>query len=116
MGADNRGDVRRVVVLGSTGSVGTQALEVVRNHRDRFEVVALAAGHNAELLEAQRVEFGVAVEHARTCAGDPDALAELAAHPDADVVLNAVVGFAGLPRRSPRSSTASASRSPTRRA
>ena len=59
--------------------------------------MALAAGRNAELLEAQRVEFGVAAEHARTCAGDPDALAELAAHPDADVVLNAVVGFAGLP-------------------
>jgi 1-deoxy-D-xylulose-5-phosphate reductoisomerase len=97
MGADNRGDMRRVVVLGSTGSVGTQALEVIRNHRDQFEVVALAAGRNAKLLEAQRVEFGVAVEQARTCAGDSDALAELAAHPDADVVLNAVVGFAGLP-------------------
>ncbi len=97
MAGVNAGDVRKVVVLGSTGSVGTQALEVVRNHRDRYEVVALAAGRNAELLEAQRVEFGVAVEYARTCAGDPDALAELAAHPDADVVLNAVVGFAGLP-------------------
>ena len=60
MGADNRGDVRKVVILGSTGSVGTQALEVVRSHRDRFEVVALAAGRNADLLEAQRVEFGVA--------------------------------------------------------
>src|SRR5262249_504670 len=95
-GAPAKG-VRKVVVLGSTGSVGTQALEVVRNHRDRYEVVALAAGSNADLLEAQRAEFGVPRELARTCAGDPDALAELAAHPDADVVLNAVVGFAGLP-------------------
>ena len=60
-------------------------------------MVALAAGSNTELLEAQRVEFGVAADQARTCAGDPDALSELAAHPDADVVLNAVVGFAGLP-------------------
>jgi 1-deoxy-D-xylulose-5-phosphate reductoisomerase len=89
--------VRKVVVLGSTGSVGTQALEVVRNHRDRYEVVALVAGRNAELLDAQRAEFGVPRELARTCGDDPDALAELASHPDADVVLNAVVGFAGLP-------------------
>jgi 1-deoxy-D-xylulose-5-phosphate reductoisomerase len=88
---------RRVVVLGSTGSVGTQALDVVRNHRDRYEVVALAAGRNADLLEAQRREFGVEADRARVCADDPDALAELAALPDADVVLNAVVGFAGLP-------------------
>jgi 1-deoxy-D-xylulose-5-phosphate reductoisomerase len=97
MGVARHGDVRRIVLLGSTGSVGTQALEVVRSHRDRYEVVALAAGRNADLLEQQRVEFGVAPEYARTCADDPDALAELAAHPDADVVLNAVVGFAGLP-------------------
>jgi 1-deoxy-D-xylulose-5-phosphate reductoisomerase len=90
-------DVRSIVVLGSTGSVGTQALEVVRNHRERYNVVALAAGYNAELLEEQRAEFGVERECARTCAGDPEILAELAAHPDADVVLNAVVGFAGLP-------------------
>jgi len=91
------GNVRRVVILGSTGSVGTQALDVVRSHRDRYEVVGLAAGRNADLLEAQRIEFGVAPECARVCADDPDALAELAAHPDAHVVLNAVVGFAGLP-------------------
>jgi 1-deoxy-D-xylulose-5-phosphate reductoisomerase len=88
---------RRVVVLGSTGSVGTQALDVVRNHRDRYEVVALAAGRNAELLDAQCKEFGIASDLARACADDPDALAELAALPEADVVLNAVVGFAGLP-------------------
>jgi len=92
-----RGGIRRVVVLGSTGSVGRQALEVVRNHRDRYEVVALATGRNAQLLAAQRDEFGVAPDCARVCADDADALAELAAHPDADVVLNAVVGFAGLP-------------------
>src|SRR5262245_41594893 len=89
--------MRRVAILGSTGSVGTQALDVVRAHRDEYEVVALAAARNAELLERQRVEFGVRPECARTCAGNPDALAELAAHPDADIVLNGVVGFAGLP-------------------
>ena len=51
--ADERAPSVRVVVLGSTGSIGTQALDVVRNHRDHYEVVALAAGRNAELLAAQ---------------------------------------------------------------
>jgi 1-deoxy-D-xylulose-5-phosphate reductoisomerase len=90
-------DLVRVAVLGSTGSVGTQALDVVRNHRDRYEVVALAAGRNTTMLSAQAAEFGVAEKWARSCADDPTVLAELAAYPDADVVLNAVVGFAGLP-------------------
>jgi 1-deoxy-D-xylulose-5-phosphate reductoisomerase len=88
---------RSVVVLGSTGSVGTQALEVIRNHRDQYRVLALAAGRNTELLAQQAAEFGVAPELARSGLTDPGALAELAALPDADVVLNAVVGFAGLP-------------------
>jgi len=87
----------RVAILGSTGSVGTQALDVIRNHRDEYEVVALAAGRNADLLAAQAAEFGVAPKSARTCADDPEVVAEMAGHPDADVVLNAVVGFAGLP-------------------
>jgi 1-deoxy-D-xylulose-5-phosphate reductoisomerase len=89
--------VKKLALLGSTGSVGTQALDVVRSHRDEFEVVALAAGRNVELLERQRDEFGVARDAARACAEDAGVLAELAAHPEADVVLNAVVGFAGLP-------------------
>jgi 1-deoxy-D-xylulose-5-phosphate reductoisomerase len=88
---------RGVVILGSTGSIGTQALDVLSRHREAYRVVALAAGSNTELLERQAAEFAVAPEMARACANDPDALAELAAHPDADVVLNAVVGFAGLP-------------------
>jgi len=88
---------RGVVVLGSTGSIGTQALDVIRGHRDRYHVVALAAGRNRRLLEEQAAEFGVPAERARVCADDPDVLAELAALADADVVLNAVVGFAGLP-------------------
>lgn len=88
---------RNVVLLGSTGSIGTQALEVVRAHRDEYRVVALAAGTNAELLAAQAAEFDVPPDGARLAADDPDALADLAALAEADVVLNAVVGFAGLP-------------------
>ncbi|MGH9034233.1 MAG: 1-deoxy-D-xylulose-5-phosphate reductoisomerase [Acidimicrobiia bacterium] len=86
-----------VAVLGSTGSIGTQALDVVRTHPDRFRVVALAAGRNSDLLAAQAAEFGVSAARARITAGDPGVLAGLAGLGDADVVLNAVVGFAGLP-------------------
>ena len=89
--------MKKVAILGSTGSVGTQALDVIRTHRDDYEVVALAAGRNTELLARQAAEFDVDPKWARACANDGDALAELAAHPEADVVLNAVVGFAGLP-------------------
>jgi 1-deoxy-D-xylulose-5-phosphate reductoisomerase len=86
-----------VVLLGSTGSIGTQALEVVRDHRDDYRVVALAAGRNADALAAQAAEFDVPADRARLAGDTPEVLAELAALPDADVVLNAVVGFAGLP-------------------
>src|SRR5207237_3876712 len=65
--------------------------------RDEYRVVALAAGRNTELLAEQARTFGVAADLARSGLDEPGLLAELAAHPDADVVLNAVVGFAGLP-------------------
>src|SRR5262249_7655291 len=59
--------------------------------------VALAARASAELLAEQAREFGVPAERARLCGGDASLLAELAVETGADVVLNAVVGFAGLP-------------------
>src|SRR5436190_6427252 len=74
--------VRRVIVLGSTGSIGVQALDVVRANADRFTVVGLGAGTNREALAAQAKEFGV--EH--TSLGAEEA-AQLAADVDADVVL-----------------------------
>jgi 1-deoxy-D-xylulose-5-phosphate reductoisomerase len=86
-----------VVILGSTGSIGRQALDVLRSHRDDYHVVAIAAGRNAEALAAQAAELGLGPEEARLCGDDAAPLEELAAHPDAQVVLNAVVGFAGLP-------------------
>jgi 1-deoxy-D-xylulose-5-phosphate reductoisomerase len=88
---------RRVALLGSTGSIGTQALDVIRGHRDEYEVAALATGRNADLLTAQAAEFGVPADRALLAAERPDVLSELAALDDVDVVLNAVVGFAGLP-------------------
>jgi 1-deoxy-D-xylulose-5-phosphate reductoisomerase len=98
--------VKRIALLGSTGSIGTQTLDVVRKHRDRFEIVALVAGSNAELLAAQVDEFkpslAVLGDDASGRGAEAgfrigrDAVVEAAAHPDADVVVNALMGSAGL--------------------
>jgi 1-deoxy-D-xylulose-5-phosphate reductoisomerase len=101
------GSVTRVLILGSTGSIGTQALEVIAANPDRFEVVGLAAGGaNARLLGDQRDATGVSnVAVADPAAADvvgdiaysgPDAVTELVRNTDADVVLNALVGARGL--------------------
>ncbi len=82
---------RRVAILGSTGSIGTQALDVIARHPDRFEVVGLAAGRNAALLREQVARFGPAVA---TDAGDgPDGLRRVALETRADIVLAATDGF-----------------------
>ncbi len=100
----------RVLVLGSTGSIGTQALDVIAANPDRFEVVGLAAGGgNPDLLARQRAETGVtriavADPAAATRIGEvtfsgPDAATRLvhdAAERGVDVVLNALVGALGL--------------------
>ena len=102
--SDNR---LRVLILGSTGSIGTQALEVIAANPDRFEVVGLAAGGgNPDLLARQRAQTGVAnvaVADADAAArlGDvpyagPDAVTTLVQETESDVVLNALVGALGL--------------------
>ncbi|HZQ26172.1 MAG TPA: 1-deoxy-D-xylulose-5-phosphate reductoisomerase [Acidimicrobiales bacterium] len=100
-----------ISLAGSTGSIGTQALDVVRTDPERWQVVALGAARSVDALAAQAHEFRprtVAIADA-DLAGDlraqvppgtevlagPDALAAIAT--EADVVLNGVVGFAGLP-------------------
>nr|WP_090338937.1 1-deoxy-D-xylulose-5-phosphate reductoisomerase [Mycolicibacterium malmesburyense] len=100
-------DRRRVLILGSTGSIGTQALDVIAANPDRFEVVGLAAGGgNPDLLAGQRAATGVtniavadaaAADHVGdvTFAG-PDAVTHLVENTEADVVLNALVGALGL--------------------
>ena len=85
--------MRRVIILGSTGSIGTQALEVIAANPDRFRVVGLAAGKNAELLEQQRINFGVAPENAVLGA---DAATVLVETIEADVVVNGITGSIGL--------------------
>ena len=94
-------------MLGSTGSIGTQALEVIAANPDRFEIVGLAAGGgNAELLARQRAETGVtniavADAAAAELIGDvtyagADAATRLVEDTEADVVLNSLVGALGL--------------------
>ncbi|MCV7179073.1 1-deoxy-D-xylulose-5-phosphate reductoisomerase [Mycolicibacterium sphagni] len=97
----------KVLILGSTGSIGTQALEVIAENPDRFEVVGLAAGGgNPDLLARQRAETGVtniavADPAAAEQVGDvtysgPDAVTRQVENTQADVVLNALVGALGL--------------------
>lgn len=99
-------DLRRVLLLGSTGSIGTQALEVIAANPDRFEVVGLAAGGgNTDLLAAQMAATGTtdvavadpaAAERLGVPFAGPDAATELVRSTEADVVLNALVGSLGL--------------------
>lgn len=83
--------VQRVVILGSTGSIGRQAIEVIRAHPDRFEVLGLVAGGDATALAAQAAELGVAATGLGAQAAE-----DMARLDEADVVLNAIVGAAGL--------------------
>jgi 1-deoxy-D-xylulose-5-phosphate reductoisomerase len=83
--------MRRVIVLGSTGSIGTQALDVIRANPRRFELVGLAAGSNAELLAEQASQFQV--EHTALGAAEAE---QLVRDVEADVVLNAITGSIGL--------------------
>jgi 1-deoxy-D-xylulose-5-phosphate reductoisomerase len=99
--------VTRVAIAGSSGSIGTQTLDVVRAERDRFEIVGLGVGSSVDVLIEQALEFRPKV----VAVADPsrraevaerlpfaDVVAEMADLADAaDVVVNGVVGFAGLP-------------------
>src|SRR2546428_8706068 len=105
--------MRSLIILGSTGSVGTQALDVVRRNPDRFRVVGLSSAHSHDLLVGQIREFmpplvAVADEDAAIDLKEkleglrqvevlvgPDAARILAPEAEADMVLNAIVGAAG---------------------
>ena len=100
-------NTKRLVILGSTGSIGRQTLDVVREQRDRFDVIGLAAGRNATLLEEQAREFKPRLiwssrEESRSALESAGARArwtpldEQAADTDADLVVVGTVGAAGL--------------------
>jgi 1-deoxy-D-xylulose-5-phosphate reductoisomerase len=93
--------MRGIAILGSTGSIGRSTLAVLDRQREHFRVVALTAGSNCDLLEAQvaawQPAFAGVVERGRDAfPAGPGVLVEAATHPDADIVVNAVVGAAGL--------------------
>ena len=83
--------MRRVLVLGSTGSIGTQALEVIQAHPERFEVVGLAVGSDRDGMRAQAELFRV--EHTAVGAAEAE---QLVRDVEADVVLNGITGSVGL--------------------
>ena len=105
--------MKKIGVMGSTGSIGTQTLEIVRKYPEKLRVTALAAGSNAELLEKQvrefKPEFAVmwskqAADGLRARLADTDVkvacgmegLLEMAALPGMDVLVTAVVGMIGI--------------------
>ena len=97
--------VKRLAVLGSTGSIGRQTLDIVRSFPERLQVIGLAAGGNAALLAQQIEEFKpkcVAIESAkardglRRCGCELTTAEEMAARPDIDLVVIAISGMAGL--------------------
>ncbi len=105
--------MKKIAVLGSTGSIGTQTLEIVRKHRDLLQVTALAAGSNVELLEEQIREFMPSIvclyqeEKARLLkervkdlkvkvVTGMEGLIECAVLPASDIVLTAMVGMIGI--------------------
>ena len=105
--------MKRIAILGSTGSIGTQALNVIRRHRDEMAVEVLCAGSNADLLIAQALEFdpnavaiadegkyqqvqeALATHDIKVFAG-MDSIADLMEMESIDMVLASSVGFAGL--------------------
>lgn len=107
---------KKITILGSTGSIGTSTLEVIRQFPDRFEIVALAAGTNAQLLCEQIAEFrprAVSVMNesvaeslfkllkekhipAPEVSHGSEGYKTTATHPDADTLVSAMVGAAGL--------------------
>lgn len=102
---------QKLAILGSTGSIGTQSLEIVRKHPDKFEVVCLTANSNWELLAEQIQEFNPQkalianndhykdlkniVDGTEVLSGS-ELLPELASSDEIDTVINALVGFAGF--------------------
>ncbi|MDB5033637.1 MAG: 1-deoxy-D-xylulose 5-phosphate reductoisomerase [Chlorobi bacterium] len=104
--------LQQIAILGSTGSIGTQTLDVIRRNPDRYRAACLTTNGNVELLGAQIAEFGpdtVVVSNpcsasvARKLYGDrvevlegEESLCDVVARPGIDTVMSALVGFAGL--------------------
>jgi 1-deoxy-D-xylulose-5-phosphate reductoisomerase len=91
--------MKRVVILGSTGSIGAQTLDVIRQHPDRFQVVGLAANSNESALRAQSRKFGVdrlVLSNPKSPSDLPSNMVELATCDEVDIVVVCVAGVIGL--------------------
>ena len=103
--------MKKISVLGSTGSIGTQTLDIVRNHRDEYEIISLSCGHNISLFREQLSEFKPSfavvaeekdmVELSKKFPGihfsyGIDGLCEAATISEADIVVNALLGMMGI--------------------
>ncbi len=93
--------IKKVAILGSTGSIGQQALDVIRVFPSRFQVIALAGGQNIKLLEKQIYEFQPKMFYSPikpdiNCEGKFLSMEEIASHPEVDLVIIATSGKAGL--------------------
>ncbi len=100
---------RKISIIGSTGSIGTQALEVIEKLQDKFEIIALAGGNNVELLKQQVLKFkpkyvsvgrdsnhkGFQIDGTKTLYGN-DGLEEICSNKENDIILVAVSGKVGL--------------------
>ena len=96
------GDIKQVAVLGSTGSIGRQTLEVINALPHRFSVIGLAAGHNTDLLAEQINQFKPRLVHSQgkisltSAKYEVLSLEEIASHPEVDIVVIATSGKWGL--------------------
>ena len=94
--------MKNLVILGSTGSIGRQTLDIVRAFPQEFKVIGLAAGHNTKLLSKQIQEFkpkhiySLATTNLPTSEASFTSLSEMASIPEVDIVIVATTGSAGL--------------------
>jgi 1-deoxy-D-xylulose-5-phosphate reductoisomerase len=137
---ENQPRMKRIAILGSTGSIGRQCLSVVDALPGKFEVVALAAGSNVALAAEQATRYGPKIVSVGTeqAARDlcealkaargrdknavhpeilfgAEGMERVATQPDVEMVVSAAVGVVGLPQPTKPSSTARTSLSPTRK-
>ena len=90
---------KKIGILGSTGSIGTQALDIIRNNPDKYKAVALSCGKNTALLKKQIEEFAPEMVYCDSDSSlnkNADSIIDIATMDDADIVLNSLMGMRGL--------------------
>jgi len=88
--------MKNVVILGSTGSLGTQTIEVLKRFKDDFKIIGLSANTSEELLKEQAEELKILKENTVLASEFPGKVLMLATNPDADIIVNVLSGTAGI--------------------